>query len=119
MEFGERVRAARVLAGISRARLAKNAGVTYACLAQIERGERKEPRKDTLVGIARALQIDVSALLADSPIYEAGSVAAPVTDERRDVLNDVVLICEQLDVASLKTARDMLAGLAKVATRSR
>lgn len=60
---GERIKAARLAAGISQNQLAKRAGVSQAGLSAIE-STTKSPNVDTLGRIANALRIPLQELLA-------------------------------------------------------
>lgn len=60
---GERIKAARLAAGISQNQLAKRAGVSQAGLSAIE-STTKSPNVDTLERIANALRIPLQKLLA-------------------------------------------------------
>ena len=63
---GERIKAARLAAGISQNQLAKRAGVSQAGLSAIE-STTKSPNVDTLERIANALRIPLQELLAPAP----------------------------------------------------
>lgn len=69
---GERIKAARLAAGISQNQLAKRAGVSQAGLSAIE-STTKSPNVDTLERIANALHIPLQELLAPAcPEREEG-----------------------------------------------
>ena len=57
MGIGERVRQHRKLAGLTQMALSKRAGIRQSSLSEIERGETHSLRGDTLIQLARALQI--------------------------------------------------------------
>jgi transcriptional regulator with XRE-family HTH domain len=61
--FAADMRAARLNASLSQEKLAAMAGVSIDTIGNIERGDT-EPSVDALVGIARALKLDVQKLIA-------------------------------------------------------
>ena len=68
--IGLRVRALRRAKGLSQARLAEEAHKSLDAVSSLERGKYR-PTLETLLGVARALDVPVSALLdgdrADNP----------------------------------------------------
>src|SRR5262245_30450600 len=63
-QFAERLRALRAAAGLTLAGLAGAAGMHLQAVAKLERGER-EPQWSTVLRLARALSVPVTAFLAD------------------------------------------------------
>jgi transcriptional regulator with XRE-family HTH domain len=61
--IGESLRAARVRAGWSREALAYHSGVSWAAIAQIESGRRKDVRLSSLSALAGALGLSVDYLI--------------------------------------------------------
>jgi DNA-binding CsgD family transcriptional regulator/transcriptional regulator with XRE-family HTH domain/tetratricopeptide (TPR) repeat protein len=56
--FGERLRRARLAAGLTQEELAERAGLSVRGISDLERGARRSPRRDTLALLADALQLD-------------------------------------------------------------
>jgi transcriptional regulator with XRE-family HTH domain len=74
--FGRNLRAIRKKRGISQEELARGTGLHRTAIGFLEKGERV-PRLDTLLHLAKALEIDPADLLADvepSPIPKTGPV---------------------------------------------
>lgn len=61
MTTGQRIKAARLNAGMTQAELAKRLGVSYQNIGQFERDLRK-PKFETLQRIATALNVEIQAL---------------------------------------------------------
>lgn len=61
--FGERVRAARIAAGLTQEEAAEKAGMRYQALAKIERGATDNPTLRTIRAIAKALGVSVCELV--------------------------------------------------------
>jgi transcriptional regulator with XRE-family HTH domain len=64
MTIGQRVRAARIAAGLSQGQVAERSGVAQPAISRIERGETREPGVLIMAGIARALDVTVDELVA-------------------------------------------------------
>lgn len=60
--IGDRLRAARENAHITRSKLSELTGVSEDAISKIERGIRKNPRVDTISRLASALQTDFTLL---------------------------------------------------------
>jgi DNA-binding CsgD family transcriptional regulator/transcriptional regulator with XRE-family HTH domain len=56
--FGERLRRARLAAGLTQEELAERAGLSVRGISDLERGARRAPRRDTLALLADALKLD-------------------------------------------------------------
>lgn len=63
MTAGQRIKKYREDKGISKYRLAKLSGISEGAISLIESGKRKEPTVDTLLKIARALDISAWELI--------------------------------------------------------
>ena len=63
-QLGRRVAAARELADLTQQGLANKAGLTQATVARLEKGRKPGVRVETLVAIARALNVSVDYLLS-------------------------------------------------------
>lgn len=71
--LAERLRSERARRGMSRESLAHLSGVSFAAIAQIEGGRRKDIRLSSVVALARALAISVDRLVdapAPGPLLE-------------------------------------------------
>lgn len=70
MEIGDRIRLARMRAGLSQTQLAKAAGVTRGMVGQWEGEAKKKPGRETLVAVASATGVSVAYLLgqAENPL---------------------------------------------------
>jgi DNA-binding XRE family transcriptional regulator len=62
LPLGVQVRQAREQAGLSRIALARRIGVSEVGIGFIEKGDRRAPRFDTVVKLARALDLAPQAL---------------------------------------------------------
>lgn len=62
MTMAERIKAARINAGVSQAGLAKNAGIQQSMISRYESGET-EPTITSLLKLAEALGVKVDDLL--------------------------------------------------------
>lgn len=82
--FGERVRAARVEAGLSQKTLGERVGLTRTSVTNIESGQQHIPLHMLLL-LARALGVDPCALVPDegdvSPVIDAQSLRGLQPDE--------------------------------------
>jgi transcriptional regulator with XRE-family HTH domain len=86
-KFGARVRARREALGLTQAKLAEKAGVTSNYVGVLERG-LKLPTLDTLVKMARALDLRPAELLGDLQLKDAwtedvAALATKIPDESR------------------------------------
>ncbi|MCL2840101.1 MAG: helix-turn-helix domain-containing protein [Defluviitaleaceae bacterium] len=84
MNTGELIRRARKSAKITQQALADRLSVNYTLISQYERGIRK-PKIDTLLRIATALDVGVTALLGDDIPIVAGDIpeGATITVEHK------------------------------------
>lgn len=73
MELGERI--AQLRDGRSQTKIAELAGIDPATLNRIERGKNKNPSRQTLTAIARALGVETQDLLLSSDEEKTGSGA--------------------------------------------
>jgi transcriptional regulator with XRE-family HTH domain len=62
--IGQRVRQLREAAGMSQQALAVAAGLSMSVVAQLEQGQREDPRISTVAALARALGVTVDAILS-------------------------------------------------------
>jgi transcriptional regulator with XRE-family HTH domain len=74
-QFGRRVRAARILKGLSLQRCADQAGISYSNLSVIERGKRSM-YVEHLPALAKALGVDVQYLLGEEDPAEKAHVSS-------------------------------------------
>jgi transcriptional regulator with XRE-family HTH domain len=58
MGVGQRIKALRLAMGLEQGQLAKQARIKQSTLSDLERGDSKNPRGDTLVQIASVLKVD-------------------------------------------------------------
>ena len=68
--FGERLRRLRREQNVSQQELARRSGVSRGTIARIELGEQS-PRYETIVALAKGLQVPVERLLIDEETLEA------------------------------------------------
>ncbi|MEU5404010.1 helix-turn-helix domain-containing protein [Streptomyces sp. NPDC005963] len=73
-DFGARLHALRVNAGISQEELAHAAGVSVRALSNLERGRSRGPQRRTVQALATALGLDVTTALA---LEQAASLGRP------------------------------------------
>lgn len=78
--FGQRLRALRVNAGLSQEALSHEAGVSVRALADMERGRTRGPQRRTVRALADALGLDGAG--ADE-LEEAASLGRPAPAGRR------------------------------------
>jgi transcriptional regulator with XRE-family HTH domain len=86
LAVGKRIKERREAAGLTQQQLAVKAGLSVSNLAQIEQGQKADPRISTVVALARALGVTVDDLL-QLPEQPAGQSGAdpkdlPPADER-------------------------------------
>ncbi|SFD61908.1 helix-turn-helix domain-containing protein [Streptomyces aidingensis] len=62
--FGERLRNARVIAGLTQTELARAAGISVSTVRKLEQGAHAEARLETAHALARVLGVPTTALLA-------------------------------------------------------
>lgn len=84
-EFGERIRGARRLAGLSQGELALRVGLTRSVLANIEIG-RQTVALHNLSAFARALGVNPMDLLPDPPTHSTADIAGTYGPKERDVV---------------------------------
>jgi len=64
MYVGDRLRQARIDAGLNQSQLARKAGVTPSAISQIESGASKRPSSDNLLPLAKALGVTPEWLIS-------------------------------------------------------
>ena len=69
MEFGEKVRNARTLKGISQSELAKMVGTTCRTIQNYENGGKLPKKRDTYARLAAALDVSEEVLLDDKGAF--------------------------------------------------
>ncbi len=108
--LGQRLTAFRNAKGLSRARLAADADVSYSLVNQVER-DLRDPSASNLANIARALGITVDSLLFDEPANETnhGGRMPPQTVKARSEIQEIL---DRLSPNDLMTARDLLSAWA-------
>jgi transcriptional regulator with XRE-family HTH domain len=90
MEIGDRIKHARIAAGLSQRELATLVGVSHGIIGQWE-AHIKKPGRETLRRLAQALIIDPGALLRD--VGDPDKHGVLVTDQRQiDMLRRFVLL---------------------------
>ena len=62
LTLGERIKIARIRHRLKQAQLAERIGISVNSLSQIESGETANPRMDTLIALANALQVSMDYL---------------------------------------------------------
>jgi transcriptional regulator with XRE-family HTH domain len=72
--LGRRVRGLREALHLTQEAFAKRCGISVSFASLLERGERS-PSYDTLIAIARALEVPVADLFRDGPTAEANDAA--------------------------------------------
>lgn len=119
---GTRVRRARAVRGMSLGALASAAAVGKGSLSEIERGARN-PNLATLYALASALQMPLSALLADATGTEvaAPGIVARLLDVSRDGDATVEVFLLSLEPGTPHLSRPHGAGVAEqvIVTRGR
>jgi len=108
--LGERLTAFREAKGLSRARLAADADVSYSLVNQVER-DLRDPSASNLANIARALGVTVDALLSDEPendLDDGRRLPPPAAKARVEIQE----ILDRLSPDDLMSARDLLSAWA-------
>lgn len=75
--FGQKLSKYRNLKGFTQEELARRAGLSKDHIAKLERGEKTNPRVDTIKAIAEALEIDDALLLARPRFLENERTSFP------------------------------------------
>ena len=93
-DLGKRIARARTAAGKTQRSLADDTGLERSLIAKIERGTRRVEALE-LLHIARALEVSLDWLLADSlPIVVSGRGALPGVDEAKHAVRAEVIAVE-------------------------
>ena len=100
MQIGERIRKLREEAGVSPQDMARSANVTVSALHQIETGKTKNPRPETLMGIARKLGRSMESLVDPSVTTPSAGLSA-----------QALSLARWFDALSEKQRRSALAAL--------
>ena len=106
MGFSDAVKMAREQRRLSKAELAKKCGIAPSYLSRLESGAYKSPSIETMVAIARGLQIDPRTLLVLS-----GYVPDDLAGAKRELAEDQIVRITQESIRKLQdVARDALTG---------
>jgi transcriptional regulator with XRE-family HTH domain len=81
LEFGQRLRAARVARGMTLRDVANEAGVSIAYLSDLERAVLANPTLDKLRGIADALRVSIDDLLGTDGTRSSAAPGLPAALE--------------------------------------
>jgi transcriptional regulator with XRE-family HTH domain len=115
-KIGARLTQLREASGKSRATLARDAGVTYAFVRQLELGERAMPRGDNLSALADALGVSVDSLLGSA--VDAPVPTSTASDERAVLVAEIERRCVRLDVSTLHEVLRMVESFTKMEARA-
>ena len=107
MTLGERVKALRTQRGLSRAKLAHDAGLSYAFVQQLETGVRKDPGVKNVAAIAAVLDSSLDSLL-ERPGAEPPSSAGSPTPRPLPSRGEIDALLDDLAPSELVAARDLL-----------
>jgi transcriptional regulator with XRE-family HTH domain len=88
--IGQRLRVARLAAGMTQAELAEASEVSQSTISDIERGERQRPRNEDLVPLADALDVSFRDLVDKPPRTRKKTLLTADTLEFRGQLKAVV-----------------------------
>ena len=69
----ERLRALRLVAGLTQEQFSERAGISYKYYQAVEAGRKRELRLSTLERLARAYELEVWELLAPAKLKASGS----------------------------------------------
>ena len=115
LKFCEKVRAARVAAGLSQNRLAEMTGISLRTIQNYESGERLPKQRDTYLYLSQALNIDQGVLLDDNAEFilkaeseygsKAGAQARQLVEEISGLYSGGELAEEDMD-AMMKAIQD-------------
>lgn len=107
MALGDRVKALREQRAMSRAKLAHDAGVSYAFVQQLETAVRKDPGVKNLGALAAVLGVSVDSLLNDPdagiPSPEGSRSSRPLPSRA-----EIDELLDGLTADELVSARDLL-----------
>jgi transcriptional regulator with XRE-family HTH domain len=92
--FGSLLRRHRLAAGLSQEALAERARMSTNGLAALERGTRRNPQRETLGLLTRALALDAE----ERATFEAAAKREPRSDAARPSADDVALDLQSADV---------------------
>jgi len=84
VNVGERIRRARKAAGLSQEEVARRAGLSLKGMGAIERGWIHNPHLNSIVDIAAAIGVPVTALLEEEELVTTGKGEAPLTPGQQD-----------------------------------
>lgn len=93
MKFGEKVRQARIAAGLSQKELAAKAGIALRTVVNYESGERMPKQKETYGQLANVLGLDESCLHDESVdfIIKAGvEYGRRGSEQARKLMNNII-----------------------------
>lgn len=103
--LSENIRKLRVSLNLTQAELAEKAEISFRGIQQIEYGQSKHPRSDTVRKIARALGVEESVLFKDpaSPTAPEKKTLANMTE--KDLTEIIARASRDIAEASRSTAR--------------
>ena len=86
MRIGARVRKLREALGIKQGELARMVGIKQSTLSDLERGDSRRPRGDTLTGLAEALRVTPEHIISgEEPPLQARKPEDPDVAELMDL----------------------------------
>jgi transcriptional regulator with XRE-family HTH domain len=113
-QLGERIKELRIGRGWSLRQLARQSGISHTHVAQIERGEVKEPSVLKVVAIATTFGVSVESLIVGPTEAERPPVQPEIAIDR--VRADLLALAA-LDAESLEVAATIIALLRKRAEK--
>lgn len=93
-KLGVRIRQQRVLSQLKQEELAAKAGISTSFVGHIERGEKKASI-ETIVALCNALSVSPTVLLQDSLSSEVMQSQVPISEENREVFNDLMQVLRE------------------------
>lgn len=104
--FGERLKARRLMLRLSQNELSKRSGVSQQAISGIESG-RNSPSEQTILMLSAALHCSLSELMQDGDVI-AGQKNNPAPDSRDGIKNEIISLLDDLQEDEQIQARDYL-----------
>lgn len=111
MEFGQKIRDARIAKGLTQEALGKIVGLQKSAIAKYENGRVVNIKRSTLQKLAQALDLRGSDLIIESNPKEAAELTAKVLLDNE--LMESLELYYTLDEEKRKTVRDLIRVLAE------
>lgn len=108
MSLGDRIKAVREERGLSRAKLAHDAGQSYAFIQQLETGVRDDPGASRLAAVARVLQVSMDNLLVEADASPISRDPGTPTQSAHPARQEIDQMLDAMPADELVSIRDLL-----------